>query len=78
VISPLKDEQFFWLVGPVIQALGMGDRHQIIMKILAYFGEYSLFPNGRMPQMIQMQQMPNGYGYLPSAVELPQVAYTVA
>jgi integrase len=51
---------------------------QDAMKILAYFGEDFLFPNGRMPQMIQMQQMPNGYGYLPPAVELPQVAYTAA
>jgi hypothetical protein len=44
---------------------------QDAMKILAYFGEDFLFPNGRMPQMIQMQQIPNGYGYLPPAVELP-------
>jgi hypothetical protein len=51
---------------------------QDAMKILTYFGEDFLFPNGRMPQMIQMQQMPNGYGYLPPAVELPQVAYAAA
>jgi integrase len=48
---------------------------QDAMKILAYFGEDFLFPNGRMPQMIQMQQLPNGYGYLPPALELPQAAY---